>query len=179
MKDISLTKKQKVIKLFFSGLSYDEMAVEVGIAKGVCSKNIIEEFREGKLPIPPNMTGYVDELRHLVVDMKKHNTTLNQLKGYNKLHKKLGEMGVGIEQVDHWLDICQDIATEMVSNNKFVAAALHLAQLEAETGYDPESLIRDFKTKHETAKMLDAEIQQEKADLTKIQREGVKDSIPK
>ena len=34
MKDISLTKKQKVIKLFFSGLSYDEIAVEVGIAKG-------------------------------------------------------------------------------------------------------------------------------------------------
>ena len=80
MKDISLTKKQKVIKLFFSGLSYDEIAVEVGIAKGSVV-NIIEEFREGKLPIPPNMTGYVDELRHLVVDMKKHNTTHNQLKG--------------------------------------------------------------------------------------------------
>jgi len=84
-------------------------------------------------------------------------------------------MGVGIEQVDHWLDICQDIATETVSNHQFVSAALHLAQLEAETGYDPESLIRDFKAKHETTKMLDAQTQQEKADLTKIQEDAKKE----
>ena len=51
MKEISLSKKQKVIKLFFGGFTYDEIAVEVGIAKGSVV-NIIEEFKEGKLLIP-------------------------------------------------------------------------------------------------------------------------------
>ena len=127
MKEVSLYKKQKVMTLFFSGLTYDEIALDVGVAKGSVV-NIIEEFKDGKLLVLPNMSVYLDELRHLVVDMKKHNTTINQLKSYNKLHKKLIEMGVGIEQTDELLDICQDISTEMIPNNKFVESALQLAQ---------------------------------------------------
>ena len=34
MKEINIIKKHKVIKLFFSGLSYDEIAMELGIGKG-------------------------------------------------------------------------------------------------------------------------------------------------
>jgi len=108
MKEISLNTKFKVIKLFFAGLSYDEIAVQVGIAKGSVV-NIIDQFREGKLPVPPGMTGYIDELRKLTVDMKKHSTTVSHLKGYIKLYAKITEMGVETDHVGQWLDICQEM----------------------------------------------------------------------
>lgn len=119
MKELTITKKLKVIKLFLTGLSYDEIAQQSGIAKGSVV-NIVNEFREGNLPLPPGMTEYIDELRSLVVDLKKSSTTVSALKNYVKLHAKLQDMGVGGEQLGQWLDICQNIASTEVSNNQFV-----------------------------------------------------------
>jgi hypothetical protein len=157
VKEISLIKKQGVIRLFFSGLSYGEIAQQVGIAQGSVA-NVVGEFRAGKLAIPTTLGQYMDELRRVAVDMKKHNTGVQQLEMYVSLHNKLGEMGVGINTVSSWLDICQDIATDTVSNSQFVVAALHLAQLEAETGHNPKSLTDEFKTTFDELKGLKAEV---------------------
>ena len=48
MNEINLTKRNQIVKLFFHGLSYD-----------------IEEFREGDLAVPSDMTEYVDALRKI------------------------------------------------------------------------------------------------------------------
>ncbi len=130
MKEISLSKKQKVIKLFFGGFTYDEIALEMWLAKGSVA-NIIDDFKDGELPI--TLDEYIDALRALAVEMRKQHTNVKQLKVYHKLYKKLAEMGVGMEQMDDWLDITEDIATESIPAKQFVAAALHLAQLEADT----------------------------------------------
>ncbi len=95
MKEISINLKMKVIKLFLNGHTYDEIAEQVGIAKGSVV-NIINEFREGYLPAPPGLVEYIDALRKLAVDMKKHDTSISQLKGYDKPHAKIEEIGVGI-----------------------------------------------------------------------------------
>lgn len=153
MKEISLNMKFKVIKLFFAGLSYDEIAMQVGIAKGSVV-NIIDQFREGKLPVPPGMTGYIDELRKLTVDMKKQSTTVSHLKGYIKLYAKITEMGVETDHVGQWLDICQEIATPTVSNNEFMSAALQLAELNVNTGQDYNSIITQYKANYQSLKDL-------------------------
>lgn len=98
MKESTYSKKAQVIKLFLTGLSYDEIGKQAGVAKGSVV-NIIDEFREGYLSLPPGMTEYIDELRHLVVDMKKHGTSVPCLKNYLKLHNKLQEMDVKSNQV--------------------------------------------------------------------------------
>lgn len=154
MKEISLIKKQKVIKLLFSGLSYDEIAQEAGVAKGSVV-NIIDEFKEGTLPIPLTITGYIDELRHVAVDMKNHNITISHLKSYIKLHTKLKEMGVSVEQADEWLDICQDIACSSVSSNQFVKAALELAQVTSGSGLSYTNVVADYNAKLSASKQLE------------------------
>jgi hypothetical protein len=60
MKEIGTNKKIKVIKLFW--YTYDEIAAELGIAKGSVV-NITEAFRDGELMIAPNE--YMDALRKL------------------------------------------------------------------------------------------------------------------
>lgn len=174
MKEITMNNKLKIIKLFLSGLSYDDIAMQVGVAKGSVV-NIIDQFREGELPIPPGVTEYIDELRKVAIDMKKHSTTVSQLKGYIKLHAKIKEMGVDTDHVEQWLDICQGIATATVSNSQFVSAALELAQLTADTGQDYESAITGYKAKIEASKVLEAEIEQEKAHLTDIKEKTTKE----
>ena len=45
MKELSINLKMKVIKLFLNGHTYEEIAEQVGIAKGSVV-NIINEFRD-------------------------------------------------------------------------------------------------------------------------------------
>ena len=95
MRELSEIIKEKVVRLFWAGHSYDDIAQQLDIAKGSVV-NIVGEFREGYLAAPPGMVEYIDALRKLAVDMKKHDTSISQLKGYDKPHAKIEEIGVGI-----------------------------------------------------------------------------------
>ncbi|MFC2031979.1 coiled-coil domain-containing protein [Chloroflexota bacterium] len=174
MKENTIYQKHKIIKLFFSGLSYDEIAMQVGVAKGSVV-NVVNEFRDGALPVPPGMTEYIDDLRKIAVDMKKHGTTVTKLQGDTKLHAKIKGMGVGKDEVEQWLDICQGIATTAVPNSAFVSAALELAQLTALTGKDYKALMADYKAKLQATKGLEDEIKQKKGQLADIVKKATKE----
>lgn len=167
MREISIKAKRQVITLFFSGLSYDQISRESGVSKGGVV-NIIDEFRAGCLSVPPGMTEYIDELRRLVVDIKRNDTCVSHLKSYVKLHAKLKEMGVNIEQADQWLDICQDIAIPTVSSNQFVKAALELAQLTSGNGMSYTSALADYAAKLDLCVKLDNDIEQKKEALNQL-----------
>ncbi len=167
MREISIKAKRQVITLFFSGLSYDQISRESDVSKGGVV-NIIDEFRAGDLSVPPGMTEYVDELRRLVVDIKRNDTGVSHLKSYVKLHAKLKEMGVNIEQADQWLDICQDIAIPTVSSNQFVKAALELAQLTSGNGMSYTSALADYTAKLDLCVKLDNDIEQKKEALNQL-----------
>ena len=104
LKEVSSIKKMKVIKLFISGLSYDDISQQVGVAKGSVV-NIVTEFREGTLPVPPDMIEYVDVLRQVAVDLRKNDTTFAQVQPCVKISAKLREMRVSSNEVEQWLDI--------------------------------------------------------------------------
>ncbi|MFC2003506.1 hypothetical protein ACFLV4_06160 [Chloroflexota bacterium] len=174
MKELTTGQKAKVIKCFFSGLTYDDIVQQLGIAKGSVV-NIVDEFREGYLTVPPGMTEYLDELRKLVVDMKKNDTTVTQLTGYIKLHAKLKEMGVSSEQANEWLEICQGIATPTVPSNNFVKAALELAQLTSSNGLSYAELIDDYNAKLDASTKLGQDIGHKKDELSQIKTQFKED----
>ena len=165
MREISLTSKYKVVKLFLTGLSYDEIAHQVGIAKGSVV-NIIVEFREGHLPVPPGMTEYVDALRQVAVDLRKNNTSIAQVQSCLKLDLKLREMGVSSDKAEHWLDICHNIASPTVSTDRFVTAALELSQAESESGLSYGDVLNDYNAKLSRTSELSKEIEREEQQLT-------------
>lgn len=167
MKTITMNIKLKVVKLFLSGLSYDEIAQQTGVAKGSVV-NIVNEFREGHLPLPPGMAEYIDQLRTLVVDMLKSNTTVPALKNYVKLHAKLQEMGVASEQLEQWLDICQSIASKEVATNQFVQSALELAQFTSGSGLSYADVVVDYNAKLDVSKQLDEDIEKKKEELAQL-----------
>jgi hypothetical protein len=175
MNPISPNQKIKVIRLFFSGYSYDEIAAQIGIAKGSVV-NIIDEFREGKFPLPVGMTEYLDALRKLVVDMNKHSLTVSALKSYAHLDLKLKKMGVNPGQVDEWLDICQAISNESVANSQFVSGALELAKVTADTGIGYEAALATHKAKLEAIKAPDTEFDLKKKMVAQFKQKTKKDT---
>ena len=158
MKEIKISIKLKAVKLFLDVYTFDEIAKQLGIAKGSVV-NIIDDFRNGLLPLPFGMAEYVDELRHLVVDLKKHQITIAAVKPCLKLHIRMKEMGVGDEQVEQWLDICENIASTTVTNNQFVQSALELAEVTAVNGMSYQSVTEDYDCKLESSKKLSIDIQ--------------------
>ena len=84
MREISMELKLRVVKLFLTGSTFDEIAAQLPVSKGSVV-SIVTDFRDGELSIPPGMTEYIDEIRRLVVDLKKQSTNVTQLKGYLKL----------------------------------------------------------------------------------------------
>lgn len=146
MRKISLNKRNEVIRLFFHGCPYDEIVERLGIAKGSIV-NIIEEFRDGTLPLPPDLTSYVDELRKLAVDLKKHQVKVTELKSYLKLRTKLQEMNISEPQIEQWLDMCRYIAQPTVASEQFVQAALELARFTSENHLGYEDLVREYESK--------------------------------
>jgi hypothetical protein len=168
MREISIELKLRVVKLFLTGLPYDEIVTQLSISKGSVV-NIIDDFRDGMLLIPPGMTEYVDELRRIAVDLKKHNTNIPQLQSYLRLHTKLREMGVDGDKTSEWLDITQELACRSESSKSFVDSALELKRLTSQTGLTYESLVRSFNLKLEELGNIERHIEAKHEELQILQ----------
>jgi translation initiation factor 2B subunit (eIF-2B alpha/beta/delta family) len=169
MKSIAQNIKAGVIKDFLSGLSFDEIATKWGISHGSVA-NIIDEFRDGVLPLPLGIGKYIDELRRVAVDLRKHGTNVEQLQGYIRLYGRLKEMGVRIDQVEGWLDICERVASEESAGNKFVKSALELDRLSSKTRLDYEALIQNYRQRLVESQELGRKIEASRRDLENLRR---------
>ncbi len=143
--------------------------MELGIAKGSVA-NIIEDFKAGELQIAPNE--YLDALRELALDIRKQHINVKQLKMYSTIHQKLIKMGVSVDEVDDWLDVAEDLATEAASMKSFVSAALEISWMEMETGLDSVSLVAEYKSRAEALQKLKGEVENTTAKLDTINKAG-------
>jgi len=69
-REIPLSKRLEVVKLYFEGLSYDEIVKRTGVAKGTVAA-IIEELKEGRFPQVEHLSDLVNEIRDLAVALRK------------------------------------------------------------------------------------------------------------
>jgi hypothetical protein len=107
MRELSQNIREQTVKLFLQGVTYDDISWKLRIAKGSVV-NIIDEFRDGKLSLPDDITDYVDELRHVVVDLKKHEVTVGQMRAFLKFHNRLKDLEVDDEEIEELLDVLQE-----------------------------------------------------------------------
>ncbi len=108
MRELSQNVREQTVKLFLQGITYDDISWKLKIAKGSVV-NIINEFREGDLSLSGDVTDYVDELRHVVVDLKKHEVTVGQMRSFLRFHNRLKDLEVDDEEIEGMLDGLQDM----------------------------------------------------------------------
>lgn len=170
MKEISLEKKLRVIKLFLKAYTYKEISQRESIAQSSVV-NIVDEFRNGQISIPPDMVEYIDELRKLAVDLRKSNTGIAELKSYLKLHKRLMKLGANTEDGEQWLVTCQTLTQPGISTNQLISAATELSQISSEIGLTYSETVQDFHTKKNELAALNIKIEQVKNELNEVTQE--------
>ena len=111
MRELSQNIRQQTVKLFLQGFTYDDIAWKLRIAKGSVV-NIINEFRDGKLSLPDDITDYVNELRHVAVDFKKQEVTVGQMRAFLRFHNRLKELGENEEGIEELLDVMREDGIE-------------------------------------------------------------------
>jgi chaperonin cofactor prefoldin len=73
---------------------------------------------------------------------------------------------VSSEEVEHWLDICHDIASPTVSTNQFVRTSLELSQVASESGLNYGDVLNDYNAKLSRSRELSKEIEREEQQFT-------------
>ena len=116
MKELSQNIREQTVKLFLQGDTYDDISWKLRIAKGSVV-NIIDEFRDGKLSLPDDITDLVDELRHVVVDLKKHEVTVGQMRAFLRFHNRLKDLGEDDEGMEELLDVLQEMLDSYYLNS--------------------------------------------------------------
>ena len=178
MRELGQIIKEKVVRLFLAGHSYEDIAQQLDIAKGSVT-NIIDEFRDGQISIPDDMADYVNELRRIAVDLRKHQVSLNQLRSYQKLHNKLHDMGADSEKVEQWLDFLQIAAISDSSGDKYdkyIDIVGWIVDVSAETGKNCREILDDYEEKLGFWECVNDEMDGKKAKLEKLKDECAKES---
>lgn len=178
MRELNQIIKEKVVRLFLAGHSYEDIAQQLDIAKGSVT-NIIDEFRDGQISIPDDMADYVNELRRIAVDLRKHQVSLNQLRSYQKLHNKLHDMGADSEKVEQWLNFLQIAAISDSSGDKYdkyIDIVGWIVDVSAETGKNCREILDDYEEKLGFWEYVNDEIDGKKAELEKLKDECTKES---
>ena len=170
MRELSQIIKEKAVRLFLAGHSYEDIAQQLDIAKGSVT-NIIDEFGDGQISIPDDMADYVNELRRIAVDLKKHQVSLNQLRSYQRLHNKLHDIGADSEKVEQWLDLLQIKAASNTVSDKYFDVVGWIADISAETGKNCKEILDEYEEKLYTWDYCDEEIEKKQAQLQELQQE--------
>ncbi len=164
MRTLTKEVKDRAITLFLSGLPYDEIVQQAGISKGSVVA-IIDDFREGGLQLPPGKKELIDEVRRLVVDLKRNNTSVSQLTSYMKIHDRLREMKVGTEQVEGWLDLLQQLALSHASEGRFFEMVSELVTVSSDTGLGYDELIEEYEKNADQSRHLQEDIEKYQVQL--------------
>jgi DNA-directed RNA polymerase specialized sigma24 family protein len=69
MEKLSLRKQQNIIRLFFGGLSYRDIARKTGVSTGAIA-NVISELKAGIYPELSDAADQVDMLKELAIEVK-------------------------------------------------------------------------------------------------------------
>jgi len=101
MEKLTAKKKLTVVRLYFSGLSYDEIAAKGGVSKGTVA-NIIADLRAGSFPEAANVGEHIEVLRDLSFDLRRSNLSPGQCAMGLILLNRVSECGLDPADIDRW-----------------------------------------------------------------------------
>jgi len=165
-KEITQAKKLMVGRLYFEGLSYDEIARKAGIAKGSVAA-IVEELKDGKFPQFEQLTEHLNELREMVVVFKKSQISPGEAIFLFSIVKKLIPLGVEPAQLESWVTMCRAVPDGEFPRSQIVQAAIKLAELE-EKGLSYGQTLESLRASSVELKKLEGELAELRAEEVKL-----------
>ena len=169
-REITLDSKLEVVKLYFEGLSYDDIVEKTGVAKGSVAA-IVEALRVGEFPQFEQVTDIVNELRDLTVGLRKAGLGITEAATLLILVKKFMELGVEPPRLESWVRMCRAVPEEEFSRSQIIQAASKLAELE-EKGFSYDQTLESLRSSAAELERLRVELAELRDEETKLHGRG-------
>ena len=153
MERLTVKKKLAIVRLYFSGLSYDDIAARSGVSKGTVA-NVASDLKAGMIPEAADVGEYIELLRELSFDLKRSDLTPGQCAVGLTLLKQISECGLDPADINRWPMILKSVRNED-DINEFVRLVYSIQQVQQRSGLSLEAL--DNKVQELEKKAADLE----------------------
>jgi len=180
MERLTAKKKLAVVRLYLSGLSYDDIAARSGVSKGTVA-NVATELKAGMIPEAADVGEYIELLRELSFDLKRSELTPGQCAVGLILLNQISECGLDPADINRWPMILKSVRNED-DINEFVRLVYSIQQVQQRSGLSLEALdnkVHELERKAADLEPISDKLEDYKkqlAELTK-QREELANSV--
>jgi len=169
-REIPIDRKLEVVKLYFEGLAYDDIAEKIGVAKGSVAA-VVEALRAGEFPQFEQVTDMVNALRDVTVGLRKAGITITEAVPLLILVKKLIGLGVEPPRLESWVKMCRAVPEGELSRSQIIQAASKLAELE-EKGLSYDQTLESLRSSSAELERLRVELAELRDEETKLHGRG-------
>ncbi len=180
MEKLSLRKQLVVMRLYLSGLSYDEIAAKGGVSKGTVA-NIVSELKAGRFPETGNVSEQLELLRELAVELKQTRLTPGQAAAGIAVLSHLEEFGLVPADMERWATLSHALTSDTEAQ-AFAKAALTLEEVKKRTGLSIDALEnKALELAHEVERLepLAQQVREHRGQLEELgeQRQRLSDEV--
>ena len=154
MEKLSIRKRLNIIRLFFSGLSYREIATKVGASVGAVT-NVIADLRAGNYPEVGDVSEQVDMLRELSAEVRKSRLTVGEAVTGITIVSNLKELGLEPGDIPKYVSLCKMLTPGGVEAQALVKAAMDYREVLQRTGLSVDEMERKVRSLEEASSQLE------------------------
>jgi predicted nucleic acid-binding Zn-ribbon protein len=172
MERLTAKKKLAVVRLYLSGLSYDDIAARSGVSKGTVA-NVATELKAGMIPEAADVGEYIELLRELSFDLKRSELTPGQCAVGLILLNRINECGLDPADIDRWPMILKSVPNQE-DVKEFVHWIYSIQAVQKRTGLDLEALdnkVRDLERKAADLEPISNKVKDCKKELGELTRQ--------
>jgi predicted nucleic acid-binding Zn-ribbon protein len=180
MERLTVKKKLAVVRLYFSGLSYDEIAAKCGVSKGTVA-NVVADLKAGMIPEAADVGEHVELLRELSVDLKQSNLTPGQCATGLILLTRIKECGLDPADIDRWPVILKAVRNEDDAK-EFVRLIYSIQEIQQRSGLSLEAFdnkVHELEKKAADVERVSDNLKESKKELAELtkQRDELASSV--
>jgi len=180
MERLTAKKRLAIARLYFSGLSYDEIAAKSGVSKGTVA-NVVAELKAGTIPEAADVGEHIELLRELSLDLKRSNLTPGQCAVGLILLTRISECGLDPADIDRWPMILKMVRNED-DTKEFVRCIYSIQDVQQRSGLSIEALdkkVHELEKKAADLEPVSEKLKDSKKELTELtkQRDELTSSV--
>lgn len=171
MNQLSGSKKASILRMFFHGFSYDEIAVKTNTSKGTVA-NVVSALKAGQFAEAANLGEHIDFLRELAIDLKEAKLTPVQAIAGLAVLSALSQVDIEPSELDTFRSVIKTYAAPGADVPALIKAALALDEVQKSTGLTaPELETKVLSLKKEAAQLepLAGEVKSRQKQLAQLQ----------
>ena len=180
MEKLTAKKRLSIVRLYLSGLSYDDIASRTSVSKGTVA-NVVAELKAGNFPEAGDVGEQVELLRELSLELKRVKLSPGQCAVGLILLNRISECGLDPVHIDRWPMILKSVPSQEDAK-EFVRLVYSIQQVLRRSGLTLDALdskVRELEKKAADLGPISDRVQDCQRQITELsgEREKLANSV--